>query len=582
VPSRRPACLGRPGAVGSRLGGQRLSPGPSSVPSPVIRTAPHPRAPDRAPLVTVTFWIFLALVTAALAAATALRRRPAPRPPEVDRLPGRDDLAGLGLSEVRAVSSARPAAPVAVAVARPVATPVSARATPARQEAATAEASPSNASGWIDDLLDDEHPQPAVATAVPEPVSATSVPETPAETPAETSDEAVWTFDHSAAETAEPVAGPDLPSPGRSFYVRDGQALWPEDATPAALLAASLAARLGGSVAVVRHDGPSYVVELLAGPAGASAHPEPMPADGHPLHAVPRTGDLTLLDDGDRHALTYLADPEAAVGQVLAGALTAPPHPRVLLVADLPPGAPEVDEATAVLVGHYADLLADLSHAPAGDGWGESDEDGPADAADGVEAEMTETGPEPTDSAEPGDVGGSAEDDSAATDEAAGTTSEPAADRAADRAAPATVARPSRGRTEPVPPPRGVILSAEIAAARDARRPLVFALVTLADAEAVLRGGVDDVARAEAALRKRLSAAPTVRRVEPFGDLLLGAFLDAEGPEVAAWAARLSSAGPALLVGAVPAAGSPDVVRATATAALQSAYEQEAVCVVAS
>ena len=143
------------------------------------------------------------------------------------------------------------------------------------------------------------------------------------------------------------------------------------------------------------------------------------------------------------------------------------------------------------------------------------------------------------------------------------------------------VAQPGRPRGAPDPPPRGVILNAEIAAARRDRRLLVFALVTVADAETVVRRGPDDVVRAEAALRQRLSAAPAVRRVEPFGDLLFGVFLDAEGPEVVAWAERVSAAGPPLLVGAVPASASADAVRATATAALQSAYERELVCVLA-
>ena len=58
-------------------------------------------------------------------------------------------------------------------------------------------------------------------------------------------------------------------------------------------------------------------------------------------------------------------------------------------------------------------------------------------------------------------------------------------------------------------------------------------------------------------------------------------FLDAEGPEVVGWAERVSRLGRPLLVGAVPANGAPDLVRAAATSALQSAYEREVVCVVA-
>ena len=122
---------------------------------------------------------------------------------------------------------------------------------------------------------------------------------------------------------------------------------------------------------------------------------------------------------------------------------------------------------------------------------------------------------------------------------------EPRAARGPHPGAPGDRRPPRRAAAGPrPPPPRGVILAGEIDAARRDRRLLVFALVTVADAETVLRGGADGVVRAEAALRQRLTAGAGVRRVEPFGDLLFGVFLDAEGPEVVAWAERLSAAGP--------------------------------------
>ncbi|HEX8385353.1 MAG TPA: hypothetical protein VF576_04160 [Rubricoccaceae bacterium] len=542
---------------------------------------------------TLAGWIFLVLLAAALAAATALRRRPTPRPPELARLPGRDDLAGLGLSEVRAVPVGQPAPSAArPATARPTAArPATVSAShaadgrevdPARTTGAVPSPPPSgessDASAWIDGLLvAPEAPAGGPPSRPDAPADGPEGDATPDDSPGRTGtpDEGVWTFDHSAAETAPtPVASETAhggeAGRGRPAYVREGQTLWPEGPDAAALLVASLAARLGGSAAVVRHDGAAspatYTVEMLAGPDAGGPAPAPMEAEGHPLHLVPQDGLLSLLDGDEAAALTYHAGPEGAAGQALVRALAGPPAARVLLVADVPVDAPEVDDETATLVDRYADLLADLTAVPLADG----------DAADLDEVEEG-----PSEGADEGSndlLAGAPEGPEAPTEDEAATGDATEAPRPVE-----AVARPGTARAEPAPPPRGVILNAEIEAARRDRRFLVFALVTLADAEAeaVFGEGADAVVRAEAALRQRLAAAPAVRRVEPFGDLLFGAFLDAEGPEVAAWAARLSAGGPPLLVGAVPAAGAADVVRATATAALQRAYEQDVVCVVA-
>ena len=520
-------------------------------------------------------WIFLLLLAVALAVATALRRRPAARISDAQRLEPRDDRSGLGLSEVRPVSR-----PVSVPTATPVT--VEARATPAAPAA------------WIDDVLDDLDEDPPLEPTDTEALGAeildtndlaTDAPATEAqaaeapndEAPTdEAPDDAVWTFDASAAPPA-PLSG--------AAFVHTDQTLWPDGADAAALLVASLAAHLGGSVAVVRHDGPAYVVEMLAGAAARAAAPPPMDADGHPLHRIPQDGVLSLLDDADGAALTYHT---AAVGQVVARTLAAEPAARVLLVADVPPDAPELDRQTAALVDHYAALLAGLTIVPPAQAWEDDlvdaglvdgrdfpDADLEADRAED-ETSLSADGDEAFDDEMPGGEA-PAETGGEAPDEAEG----PPAALPPDATVRDVVAQPGARRATPPPPPRAVILNAEMDAARRDRRLLVFALVTLADAETVLRGGSDDVVRAEAALRERLSAAPAVRRVEPFGDLLFGAFLDAEGPEVVRWAERLSGAGKPLLVGAVPAQGSPDLVRAAATDALQSAYEREVTCVVA-
>jgi hypothetical protein len=130
---------------------------------------------------------------------------------------------------------------------------------------------------------------------------------------------------------------------------------------------------------------------------------------------------------------------------------------------------------------------------------------------------------------------------------------------------------------EAAPVPRATIIAEEQAAARDAERPLAFALVTLADAEERLTGHAPEaVARAEADLRERLASAPDVRRIEPFGDLLFGVFLGLAPTGAAAWCDRLASGDPPLFIGAVaPADGDPTDVRNAAARALHDAYDQK-------
>jgi hypothetical protein len=130
---------------------------------------------------------------------------------------------------------------------------------------------------------------------------------------------------------------------------------------------------------------------------------------------------------------------------------------------------------------------------------------------------------------------------------------------------------------EAAPVPRATIIAEEQAAARDAERPLAFALVTLADAEERLTGHAPEaVARAEAELRERLASAPDVRRIEPFGDLLFGVFLGLAPTGAASWCDRLASGDPPLFIGAVaPADGDPTDVRNAAARALHDAYDQK-------
>ena len=133
------------------------------------------------------------------------------------------------------------------------------------------------------------------------------------------------------------------------------------------------------------------------------------------------------------------------------------------------------------------------------------------------------------------------------------------------------------------PPPRASVIRAEQEAAQAEGRPLAFALVTLAEAEDVLaREDPAEVADAERRLHRRLGEHPAVRRTEPFGDLLVGVFLDLEPDGVAAWCRETSAGDPALFIGAVaPVDADAADVRAAAASALHDAYDQQRAQVVA-
>lgn len=142
---------------------------------------------------------------------------------------------------------------------------------------------------------------------------------------------------------------------------------------------------------------------------------------------------------------------------------------------------------------------------------------------------------------------------------------------------PEPVEEPTPEADEAPPVPRAVVIREEQEACAEAGTPLAFALVTLAEAEELLTQATPEaVAAAEAALRARLGEAPDVRRVEPFGDLLFGAFLDLDREGAAAWCRDLAKADPPLFIGAVaPADGDPQAIREAATEALRDAYDQQ-------
>lgn len=133
------------------------------------------------------------------------------------------------------------------------------------------------------------------------------------------------------------------------------------------------------------------------------------------------------------------------------------------------------------------------------------------------------------------------------------------------------------GADESAPVPRAAIIRQEQEAAAAEGSPLAFALVTLADAEERLTQHTpEEVARASSDLRNRLEDADHVRRVEPFGDLLFGVFIDRDPTGAATWCGTLSAGDPPLFIGAVaPADGEPTDVRDAAASALRDAYDQQ-------
>ena len=284
------------------------------------------------------------------------------------------------------------------------------------------------------------------------------------------------------AATARPA------SPAR---VRPGTDLWEDDDRAVPHLLASLAAYVGGTAAVLRHDDGAYHVEALA---GSKELPGPIDAADCPLHRAPQDRVLTVLPD-DRGGLSALGDAPRAYARALAD----PPAVRAFLVVTTPDE--EEDPEMLARIERYADLLAALTDLP--------------------EVESEEAG------------------------------------------------------SEDAPVPRATIIREEQEAARDADRPLAFALVTLAHAEELLEAGGPDLSEADAALHTRLAEAPHVLRVEPFGDLLVGAFLDLVPDEMAAWCTELAASDPPLFIGAVaPAEGKPEAIRDAAAEALRDAYDQ--------
>ena len=126
---------------------------------------------------------------------------------------------------------------------------------------------------------------------------------------------------------------------------------------------------------------------------------------------------------------------------------------------------------------------------------------------------------------------------------------------------------------------RTALLSAEIASSREADQPLAFALVTRADVESALASG--DPEAATNALCAELRTHEAVRRAEPFGDLVVGVFLDADALAASRWTRTLIGHEPPLRLGLVaPADYDAAAVRADAESALAEAWAEGELVVV--
>ncbi|MEM0963673.1 MAG: hypothetical protein AAGK21_14190 [Bacteroidota bacterium] len=328
----------------------------------------------------------------------------------------------------------------------------------------------------------------------------------------------VRSVDPARASQPRPVAGQATATPVPASESPAGDGEW--ESHDVRLLLRSLAAHVASPVSVVRPNGDHYVI------AARTDGGDMDPIAGHDLTleapAVLSAGDLgplAALVGGSAHAVPH-GDHLILVGGRDHHATAEAVSKYVGVIEALVP-------ASASEVGHDADRHDDDRHHAA-----PHDLEEPASAGDP-------------------DIDESAHDDEPPRDEGAGH--------------------------EPRPLPRAEIIRMEQAAALDDGRPLAFALVTLADAEERLTTHTpEDVAVASSALRDRLEDADHVRRVEPFGDLLFGAFIDCDPTGAAGWCQELSASDPPLFIGAVaPADGDPQAVREAATTALRDAYDKK-------
>jgi hypothetical protein len=352
------------------------------------------------------------------------------------------------------------------------------------------------------------------------------------------------------------------------------------------------------SVALLRFDEQtsSYGVDALVSER-VTRQISLFPAGGNVLNLVPDDASISILEPGAFNALRYHANPMISVGHAVAIAVHGP-RERVLLVADVEPGAEEFSRQCLDRFGDYADMLAKLLPKAAPekhttDAQAEADTEHTAttteEAIVGTLADHTEEASDVAPTS--GETESTAEN---ATESAAEGVTESVeqqhnfvfdAEAAAEESKPdikMPTFDPPDGRNG-TPRPRNEIIAEEIAAARQVQEPLALALVVPRNAVEVAAQGSRAIAEAEQRLLKRLRGVAGSARVEPFGELVVGVFCKAGPAFVEAWVERVEHSGPGVQIGVALLRArhrTPDAFRADAETALREAYERKEDCVI--
>lgn len=143
------------------------------------------------------------------------------------------------------------------------------------------------------------------------------------------------------------------------------------------------------------------------------------------------------------------------------------------------------------------------------------------------------------------------------------------------------LAHPQAEPPSRVAPTRRAIISQEMSHARSNNIPLILALAYRADAESIENNGGTAIAEAERNFRLFLEDHSVNCRLERFGDLMYGVFINADPDVVEDWALRMQDAADAegipLVLGAARMRDQvePDALRADAVNALSTAMNKD-------
>lgn len=362
-----------------------------------------------------------------------------------------------------------------------------------------------------------------------------------------------------ALPRAEPMRAHEAEPIDPQAVLRDG--VWEPHAGVVEPLLTAFATAVGGPVAVLSVRDEVASVDALA-EAGAVPRLPQRRLSASSTGALQRTATESFATSGEA-ADALLAFRSAGIPAPARAAACQLSGGRLVVAGG------ELDEPALTLADRFADLLDALAGI-APDAEPARADDRPPAAEPSAEAEARPVPPVEED--------GAAAD--AATDaEAEAPDRQPETDPPPVAAASDAPVQPGGVRRAGKPMSRTALLAAEIASSREAEQPLAFALVTRADVESALAGG--DPEAATAALCDELRAHDAVRRVEPFGDLVAGVFLDADALEASRWTRALVGHEPPLRLGMVaPADYDAAGVRADAESALAEAWAEGELVVV--